>query len=417
MLKYAFLFFLWSPTFVQAENVYRFDLYGSSTYKVRNHDSLFNPNNMFEVPTWTQTLELRPDFQFNFDEKQSLVLRSRHFLQSFETKFTNPDRSRSTHDEDSDLSDLFFSSSWTDSFATTIGLQNYQWGPAEIFSASNPFFHFNTNQRSFFFKEKGRVLARVNWNPNPESNRWSVVGIYEPIDNQTRFWTADKEFTPRSALKVEYQFENPANAFAVIGGQGEDRRGFIAEYFTWSWTEGISFYGDVQHHHDRTNYVPEKNSFNFYDLVDTDEDRIFTLAVLGFRWEGRVDFRQEFIFNEAGYNSDQWKQVRASATTLSPRLVTNLNRFSSPGLEFRTQTYSYTSLRIPDLGASKKASVNARWLSSLDHNSAVLQLNYEYNWNDHAVISIEGLQFMGDDSSEFRIIDDQQASIGVRWSY
>ncbi len=417
MHKFLYLFLLFWSHLASAENTYRFDIYGSSTYRTWNDDSPFNPNNVLGAPTWTHTLELRPDFQFNLTEKHSLVLRSRHFLQSFETDFTKPDRKRSTQDEDSDLSDLFFSSTWSDSFGTTIGLQNYQWGPAEIFSPSNPFFHFNTNQRSFFFKEKGRALVRANWNPDPNSNRWSIVGTHEPIDNNTRFWTADRDFDPRSALKVEYQFENPANAFAFIGGQGEKQRGFIGEYFTWSWTEGISLYGDMQHRQGRANYLPKRNAFGAYDLVEADDGRVHTLAVLGFRWEGRVDFRQEFILNEAGYDSDEWKQVRKSATTLSPNLLKNVGRFAEPGLEFRTQTYSYTSLRIPDLGASKMASVGVRWLSSLEHYSSVLQLNYEYNWNDHLVISLEGLQFMGSDNSEFKIVDDQQASVGFRWSY
>jgi hypothetical protein len=371
---------------------------------------------VLEVPTWLNTLELRPDIQFS-GVNHSLVIRSRHFLQAKTIEYSNPDEEVNESDAHSDLSDLFFSSNWANSFSTTVGLQNYQWGPAEILSPSNPFFHFASDQRSFFYKEKGRVLLRANWTPDPQQAHWSIVGMYEPIDNQTRFWTADKEFKPKSAMKIEYQFENPANSIAVVGGQGEDQRGFVGEYATFSPVEGFSVYLDAQHRSGRSNYVPEANALGFYDLVDSQDDRTFTLAVFGFRWEGRVDFRQEFIINEAGYDPIEWPQAKASALTASPNVLLNAKRFAAPGLELRTQTYSYTSLRVPDVGPSKNASLSARWLSSMEHDSSVLQLNFEYNWNDRTVLSVEGLQFMGNPSGEFRIANDSQASAGFRWSY
>ena len=401
-----------------AENVYRFEIYGSSTNFQWNALSPFNPNNsVLSVPTWAHTLELRPDIQFNLSDSHSLILRSRHFLQSFETQYTNPEKTKYSHDEDSDLSDLFFSSVWSGTLATTIGLQNYQWGPAEIYSPSNPFFHFNNSQRSYFYKEKGRVLVRANWNPSPKTTNWSVVAMYEPIDNNTRYWIADRDFKPKSALKVEYQFDNPANSIAIIGGQGEEERGFVGEYFTWSPTEGKSFYADAQHRSGRSNFVPSKNGFGLYDLVRSEDDKTKTVAVFGFRWEGRVDFRQEFVFNETGYSNAEWKQVRASAVTLSPNILQNSRRFASPGTEFRTKNYSYTSVRIPDLGLSRMASIAGRWFSSLDHDSAALQMNFEYNWSDHTVLSVEAIQYVGDPYGEFRIVNDKQASLGFKYSY
>lgn len=401
-----------------AENVYRFEVYGSSTNRDWNVLSPFNPDNsILGIPTWTHTLELRPDIQLNFSDNHSLILRSRHFFQSFETQYTNPEKTKTSDDDESDLSDLFFSSVWSGNFATTIGLQNYQWGPAEIYSPSNPFFHFNNNQRSYFYKEKGRILVRANWNPRPETTNWSIVAIYEPENNQTPYWVADKKFKPKSALKIEYQFENPANSIAIIGGEGEDAKSFFGEYFTWSPSEGKSLYLDAQHRMGRGNYVPARNGFGLYDLVTVKENKTFTTAVIGFRWEGRVDFRQEFIFNEAGYNADEWRQARASGTTLSPNLLQNSKRFGAPGLEFRTQAYSYTSLRVADLGVSRMASVGARWISSLMHDSGALQMNFEYNWNDSTVLSVETLQYIGSPFGEFRLMDNKQASVGFRWSY
>ena len=418
MFKTLLSLLILGSSLTYAENVYRFEVYGSTTNFEWNALSPFNQDNkILKVPTFAHTLEVRPDLQFNFSDSHSLIVRSRHFLQSFETQYTNPDKKKYSTDQDSDLSDLFFSSVWNGTFATTIGLQNYQWGPAEIFSPSNPFFHFNNSQRSYFYKEKGRVLVRANWNPSPQTTNWSVVGLYEPIDNNTRYWIADRDFKPQSALKIEYQFDNPTNSIAIIGGQGENQRGFVGEYFTWSPYEGKSFYMDAQHRSGRSNYVPEKNGLGLYDLVKSQDDKNFTLAVLGFRWEGRVDLRQEFVFNEEGYNNTEWKRVRASGVTLSPNILQNSRRFAAIGTEFHTKSYSYTSVRIPDLGLSRMASIAARWFSSLDHDSAALQMNFEYNWNDNTVLSVEAVQYVGDPYGEFRIVNDKQASFGFRWSY
>lgn len=416
MFKVLWLVLLSIPVWA---NTYRIEIYGSSTYEKPNDSSAFNPDNrVLGIPTWAHVLELRPDLQFDLNEEHALIVRSRHFLSDIQRDFDNPDQSRTSILSDSDLSDLFFSSNWNESFQTAVGLQNYQWGPAEIFSPTNPFFHFNNEQRSFFYKEKGRVMARVNWNPDPLSSRWSIVGLYEPINNNERYWTADREFKPKSALKIEYQFTNPINTVALVVGQGEQERGFFGEYFTWSPVEGTSIYGDIQHHPGRTNYAPERNGLGFYDLVGSvNDEKIYTFAILGIRWEGRVDFRQEFIWNEAGYDSTEWRRAKESALIISPNIFQNIRRFSSPGLEFRTQSYSYTSLRIPDIGKNQKSAAAVRWLSSMTENSSALQLNWEYLWSDRTVLQAEVLEFLGEQGSEFRLVSDTQAALGFRWSY
>ncbi len=413
-----FCFLLISQIAWAAESHYRLEAYGSITRQEWNQGSPFNTDNkILEVPDWIDTLEFRPDLQFALTENKSFTLRSRHFLRYTQTETENPNHLHELIKGDSDLTDAFFSSGWSDAISTTMGLQNYQWGPAEIFSPSNVFFHFQNDQRSFFYKEKGHVLARMNWTPDPNSAKWSVVALYEPIHNKTKVWMADEEFKPKSAIKVEYQFDNPANSVALIGGQGEEERGYWGEYFNWSPAEGYSFYIDAKHQKGRTNYVPQKNGLGFYDLVKSDNQNIYTLAVAGFRWERRVDFRQEFVYNQMGYSENEWRLAKQSALTLSPNILTNADRFKSPGLEFRTQVYSYSSIRIPDLGSSQNTTISARWLSSLVMNTGALQLDVENNWNDSTVLSAEFIQFTGSKSNEFRIVADQQISLGFRWTY
>lgn len=398
---------------------FRSEFYGSISDRQINKNSNFNPDNrVLKTPSTSLLFEWRPDFQYEFNVDHSMVIRSRHFLQGYQYDFENPKSSKSEILSESDLSDFFFSSKWNEGLQTTVGLQNYQWGPAEIFSPTNPFFHFLNDQRSFFFKEKGRVLIRFNWTLFPETARWSVVGIHEPINNQTEYWTADQNFKPKSLIKVDYQFENPANQFAALAGLGEDQKEFIGEYFTWSILEGHSLYADMKHQKGRTNYIPRTNGFGSSDLImSSNEEKVFSTSVIGYRYEGRVDIRQEIILNESGFNSEEWKLAKNSALTLTPQILTNSKRFAKPGLEFLTQTYSYTSLRVPDIGPRDQSSFSLRYLSSLQHNSAVLQINIEHNLNDHTVVTAESLHHLGSQSYEFRLTDNQQTSVGFRYSF
>jgi hypothetical protein len=406
------------PLCVQADNTYRLEVFGAASKEMWNPKSVFNPTNRtLHVPSELLSVEVRPDIEVQLGEKHSMVWRSRHFGRLYREELKSPDEQRLRTDDPDDIPNFFLSSAWNDELSTTLGLQNYQWGPAEIASPSNPFYHFLNNQRSFFFIEKGRFLLRANWNPDPNSNHWSVVGMLEPENNRTRFWMADQKFKPRSAIKVEYQFENPANSVAWVGGQTDAQRGFFGEYFNWSPIEGQSLYGDLKHQMGRTNWVPVQDSFGFMNMERALDRRVYTLAVFGYRWEGRVDFRQEFIWNEAGFSRAEWNKAMMASTALSPQILANARRFALPGLEFRTRSYSYTSLRVPDLGRSKKAAAAVRWLTALEHDSSVLQLNFEYNLNDHMVITGEMLYFLGLPNKEFRLVSDSQQSLGFRWSY
>ncbi|MBX3041335.1 MAG: hypothetical protein KF789_11570 [Bdellovibrionaceae bacterium] len=380
-------------------------------------DSAANPGNRgAAVPDSLLIMEIRPEFHYRTESSLEFVLRSRHLGSYHETRLAGPDEHRSGVDGDSDLSDAFLGWGVTDTLSTTIGLQNYQWGPAEIASPSNVFFHFNNDQRSYYYKEKGRVLARVNWTPRPD---WSFILIYEPMDNRQPNWVYDREFKPQSAFKIEKQFENPANSVALVAGNMEGRSDYVGEHFNWSPVEGYSLYADLRHQRNETHYKPVAALGNFVHLTDTQaaEGNWATLAVVGFRFEGRTDFRQEFIYNQSGYDKDQWTQVNRSVTELSPYLLSNLSAFSQPGLELRSRSYSYTSIRIPDLGPRDTISVSARVLASLIQDSGALQLNYEQNLNDEMVLSAETTNFFGQKNTEFRLLKDHQYSIGLKYSF
>lgn len=379
-------------------------------------DSVLNPGNRgAALPDSVLVGELRPDLQYRTESGLNFVLRSRHWAFYEDVRFQNPPERERRVDGDSDLTDTYVVLPLRENLFATLGLQNYQWGPAEIASPSNVFFHFNNNQRSFYFVEKGRVLARVNYSPAPD---WTLILIGEPTDNRTQNWVYDREFKPQSALKIEKSFENPTNSFALVAGEMEGRTTYVGEHFTWSPVEGWSLYGDLRHQQKETHYRPVEALGGFYQLSDQDPDeRWSTLAVLGLRFEARIDLRQEFILNEAGYDRADWDLVNQAVTTPSPYLVQNLSAFARPGLELRSRAYSYTSVRIPDLGPDDQTTLFVRYLASLSQDSSALQLNYEHNLNDEMVLSGELTTFLGEETGEFKLLSRGQASFGFRYSF
>jgi len=396
-----------------AQATARFEIYGSIEQKEILKNSLINPqNSVLKLPDQIQTFEVRPDLQWQLGEALNLVVRSRHLLQQNEIP-----KGKDPLEGISDLTDLFFSYQHSDQTTLVLGLQNYQWGPAEILSPSNVFYHFKNDQRSYYYKEKGRVLLRVN---HSLSEKTQLTLVSEPVDNRTPNWVAEVDFNPQSAFKIERQLSTPVDLVALIVGQSGSNGQYLATHFNFSIQETYSFYADVKIEKNGSYYNPQLVSPGTYDLVlsTLNSDRPGqTLAVVGFRLEGEFDFRQEMIMNEAGLSGSDWNRTKLAITTLSPSLVANLNRFNRSGLELLSNSYSYTSIRFPDFGTTKQIHTSTRWLKNLVQDSSVLQLNLEYDFNDWMVLSSELLLSLGEKDTEFQLVQGHQVSLGFKATF
>ncbi len=408
------LFFLFFSSISLAQFASRLEVYGSADHKQILNDSLINSqNSVLKLPDQSQTLEIRPDLQWQLSEPFNFVIRSRHLLQRTQIPLES-EADQTTLLGISDLTDLFLSLQATDQTSFVVGLQNYQWGPAEILSPSNIFYHFKNDQRSYYYKEKGRVLLRANHSLNEKTQ---VTIISEPTDNRTQNWVAEVDFKPQSAFKIERQLETPVDLAALVIGNSGPKGQYIAGHFNYSVQETYSFYADAKIEQDGSYYFISPTSNNLI-LSTTDSDRpAKALSVVGIRYEGEFDFRQELILNEAGFSRSDWNKAKLAITTLSPSLVANLNRFNRSGLELLSNAYSYTSLRFPDFGQSNQIHTSTRWLKSLVQDSSVLQLNLEYDFSDAVVISSELLLPIGQKDTEFKLLQGHQFTLGFKATY
>lgn len=386
----------------------------SSLTSVKNKQPLNSGNRSLEIPQQTFIGEVRPDLKWDFAENHFFVLRSSHDYRLGNIELTLPTEEKSISKGKTDLTDLFFTSDWTETFSTVIGLQSYQWGPGEFYSPTNPFFHFQSEQKKFFFKEKGRVLARANWNI---SDQLIAVFISEFMDNREEPWMTESDFEKKTAVKIDYQFFNPIHSIAFLYGKGDQNLSFFGAHGTYSPAEGISVYVDAKFTQGQKAFFPKKNIFGLYDLEKSDDTSIYTTSLVGFRFEDNFDFRQEFLSYDAGYTDEEWKNAKRSASSLSLNLPKNVSRFYKPGLEFKRKNYSYTSLRIPNLGSKDSMTISFRVLASLSENSQLPQLAYEHNLTDAMVGTVEYSRSMGNDDTELNLLTDDQISAGIRYAF
>ena len=367
-------------------------------------DSIINPGNaVLRIPDTATYLDQRAEFKWLINDAK-IILRPRI------VSYTNDFKS----DSDINLTDAFYEQYITDRIFTTVGLQVYQWGPAEVLNPSNPFFHFNTDQKSLVFKEKGKALVRLNWNAKADS---TFVLMAEPVSNNESYWIAEEKFKPQVAAKFETTWSGTRNFLGVSMGIPDNADFFLGEYFQYELAEGVSIYADAKQSANNYFYEPQTQGPFQRMLPSNQNGKTATLAVAGFRYEDQFDARLEYIYNSVGYNDKTFDRALIATSQLSPYLVDNIKRFQRSGLELTTQNYIYFSIRKTDPFQIKDLSVFFRSLTSLMDNSGVEQFEFDKSVLDWMNVFGQYSLFRGSEDSEFKLLDDWKASIGLKAIY
>ena len=314
-----------------------------------------------------------------------------------------------------DLTDAFYERYWSNNFSTTLGLQVYQWGPSEFINASNPIFHFNSKQRNLFYKEKGQVLLRFNYTFNKEN---SLVALVQPVSNNEPEWIAETDFNPKGLIKYEKSWSGTANLIGLVAGIEEKNNLFLGQYFNITFAESFSFYADVKESKNRINFVPNQvGGFTILDTPDVQPLDWGTLAVAGFRWEGDFDLRVEHIYNGAGFDKNELSQAILSISdNNNPAYLRSLSRFQRIGLELLGKNYTYFSYRVSEPFKFKDFNAYARYLYSGQDGSSSSQIEADLGFLDAWQVFGNFTFINGNLDTEFRLLNDWQALIGLKWS-
>lgn len=405
------LLVLFFSNFCFADIRYSFD---SFIYAQKNQvaDSIINSGNqVLRLAAGEYHLDLRAELKWRPDDMQ-LVLRPRFIGYQNNIEFNNQTEVEAKGQLD--FTDAFYEHFWSPTLFTTIGLQVYQWGPAEFINASNPLFHFNPRQKSAVYKEKGQILLRLNFSPSKESN---FIFIVQPVSNNEPEWIAEDKFVPKALLKWEKTGKKATDYFGLVAGSEEKSNLFVGEYFSYSIIEGFSLYGDMKHAQNRINFIPEVSSTTV-NLVQESHtaDQWPTLAVLGARWEDNYDIRLEYVYSGMGLTSSDLGYAIASVSNFSnPSYPQNLARFFRPGLELLGQNYLYASYRVNDPFKFKELNLYLRYIRSLQDESSQTQFEFDKELWDSFLLFSNVSYSNGNLDSEFKLLNDWQFMIGLKW--
>lgn len=371
-------------------------------------------NHIFKVSSSGATTDLRGDFQARYSSWAKFILRPQLLYSRQEIRFPDTGDWERPTTSTARWTEAYSEIGIGDHISVAVGLQNYQWGPAELASPSNPIFHFNTSQRSLFYLENGRMISRLNLSMGQS---WSAILLQEFLDNQTPFWAANRSFEKTSLAKLEYRSAENSNRYlGLVYGQEQGHILFSGLYANVPFLETFSTYVDARRTQGSIAYYPTEISPGVDTLAsDPALEKVQqTYAIFGFRHEGDWDIRLEGLYNSAGYDDKQLKRAVKASSAPNPMQLYNVSLFSANGLELPGQRYVYSSLRIPNLGKKKDGTVMFHYFYSLQDYSNSLQVSLEKSLNSMLVFSGEGTYNFGSQDTEMNLLAKSSCSIGLK---
>jgi hypothetical protein len=345
-----------------------------------------NPGNrVLAVPAGGAQTELRPDLRLDVAGALTAVARPRLWLKV--------ERAHTADGWQSERSEA--KAEWIEGYATwrvsdglslSYGLQNFQWGPAELVSPSNRIFHATGFYRDPVYVVRGRQLVRVNVSVG---RAWSIVLLAEVADNGEPPFVAGEPFEEKAQAKVEYAAPGGDLYAALTAGGAQRSRGWFGEYAAVPIVAGLSAYADAVHTVGRRAWYPIDTPLGpAFAQTEMETRRLRTTALGGLRYafENGDDLRVEYLFDEAGWSDAQLGLAeRAAVGALAAGNPAGVAAYLDPGFELLGRHLLYVSLSLPDLPPAKRTRVQARYLRSLTDGSGTAFLTASHDATDSVV--------------------------------
>ncbi len=355
---------------------------GGSLYR----DTPVNPaNRVLELPQVAGETELRPHLVAEYGATVRVVARPRLLVQATRAAVGGgwrPERS----DASATWTELYAAWRLDDRVAIAYGLQNFQWGPAELISPSNRIFHETGFSRDPLYAVRGKHLARVNVS---FAGAWTAVLLAEVAPNGEPAFVAAEPFEPKAQLKVEYAVPRGGGYAGVTGGAAQRSRGWFGEYAELPLWGGLSVHSDVVHTAGRRAWYPVDSGGGDVTWAQTgmESRRLRTLGVGGLRYafEGGVDARLEYVHDDAGWSRRELR-LAARAARAEVADAARLEAWLAPGFELLGRDLAYASVRVPKLPPGARTEVQVRYLRSLTDGSGAVYATATRDAGDATVL-------------------------------
>jgi hypothetical protein len=348
-----------------------------------------NPGNrVLQVPAGGAQTELRPDLRLEVGPTLTLIARPRFWLRVQKAE-TADGWQAEQYEATAQWIEGYGTWRVSDRLALSYGLQNFQWGPAELLSPSNRIFHATGFYRDPVFVVRGRHLVRANVSAGRE---WSLVVLAEAGDNGEAPFVAGEPFERKAQAKLEYTAPGGDLSAALTAGAAARSRAWFGEVVSVPLFAGLSAYVDAVHTVGRRAWYPvEMPAGPTFAQTGMETRRLRTTALSGLRYSfvNGNDLRLEYLFDEAGWSDARLSLAdRAAVAAMAVGDPSGVARFSDPGFELLGRHLLYVSLSLPDLPPGERTRVQARYLRSLTDGSGVAFLTASHDATDSVVAFI-----------------------------
>jgi len=415
-------------------------------------DTPLNPGNAtFRIPQLVGITEVRPNVRLEVGSRAQLVFRPR-WRGTVESSWVADADRRDRAEGAADVTELYVNWRVTDTVAVAYGLQNFQWGPAELLSPSNRIFHEVGLFRDPLYYVRGRHLARVNVSAGKQ---WSLVALAEVGATSEEAFRAAEHFERAGQVKAEFTTSSGSNYLGVTVGGRKHETPWFGEYASATLAAGLSIYIDASHqsgslawypvveqgvgpgtwgleagpaeaghHEDRAltaisrSPEPGARSPNArFAQIDVGSDRLRTFAIGGLRYAfvNGIDARVEYLYQDAGYDRTQLGLAPVALASQGTREA--VDQWLKPGLEFLGRRLALASIRVPDLPPAKRLDLQARYLVSLTDDSGVVFATTSIEAGDALVLFASATATHGSVTAEFSRLARASVVGGAVWSW
>jgi hypothetical protein len=371
-----------------------------------------NPGNArLWLPQVFGQTDLRVNLRVEFGSRAQLIVRPR-VRGAISLSSADGLPRREEREADAEWTELYGVWMPGDSVAIAWGLQNFQWGPAEVLAPNNRIFHESGLFRDPLYYVPGKHLLRVNLSAGKQ---WSVVALAELGATDDAPFRAGEAFTRQVLAKAEYTTASGASYAGFTAGATDGTPPWFGGYGSFAITEGWSVYADTSHTHGSQAWYPvvgrvvppttpasaTPGAVPTFARTRAGDDTWTTLAVFGARYTFARgdDLRVEWLLNGAGWAHDELRLGFEAARVAPTRDA--FAPYLAPGLEYIGRRFVYVSLRDPELPPSKRTQVQTRYLHSLTDGSRVLFVTGSYDATDAMVLFTSGTLTGGPAEGEF----------------
>lgn len=297
-----------------------------------------------------------------------------------------------------------------------VGLQNFQWGPGELLSPSNPIFHLMIDSQDPTFQMRGRSLLRFNYSP---TENFSFITMAEVFRNEEREFIYDQAFYPKVLFKAETILSEATNYIGVTFGREQLGDPFIGAYANHTFNQTFSLYFDWKTTQVSKRYGPQMSPAlgPTIELQNYDGQN-YALGLMGVRLElEHLDLRYEIVENQLAFSESEI-QTAALAMQINPSQQSlQQARFLNNGRELPSRQYRYFSLRLTRLVHWLDSTISIRHLLAHVDQSDQTTLQWDGTWGDHWNFFLMSTSSSPKDRGELSLLFKSRINGGLKYTW